>query len=579
MSYPIDVIRHSLAHVMAAAIKKLYPDAKFAGGPSIEHGFYYDFDTEHKFSPDDFAAIEREMRELIKSGGKFENRVLTPVEARSAFAAEPYKLEWIEEVAKSGEPICTYGFRGFVDLCRGPHVESSKELPRDSFKLFRVAGAYWKGDSANKMLQRIYAYAFADKAELDAHLVMMEEAEKRDHRKLGAAMDLFHFEPEFSPGGVFWHPKGWSMFQSMINYMRARQDKEGYVEISTPSVNTRKMFELSGHWSMYAHHMYYARVNEEDGEFAVKPVSCPGGMLVFKQGIKSYRDLPLKISEFGKVDRYESSGSLMGLMRVREFTQDDAHIFCMPEQVESECVKVIKFILSVYEDFGFDVAKIKIKLSTRPEVRLGSDEVWDASEAALANALKVGGYDHELFPGEGAIYGPKLEFALTDAIGREWQCGTLQFDMNLPERFDIHYIDKDNEKRRPIMLHRALFGSLERFMGILIEHVAGKFPLWLAPVQAVVIPISDKLHGYAESVADAMGEFKVEKMYSSDSMQKRIREAQLAQVPYMIVLGEQEEAAGTVSVRTRDGKQINGIKLDEFIASMREKIAGKSAEL
>ncbi|MDR2685537.1 MAG: threonine--tRNA ligase [Rickettsiales bacterium] len=584
MSYDIEIIRHSLAHILAAAVQKLFPGVKFAGGPAIENGFYYDFDTDHRFVPEDFAKIEKEMRDLIKSDGRFEQKTISKSEARELFADQPYKLEWINEIPDANVSI--YKFRDFVDLCRGPHAASSKELPKDAFKIRTLAGAYWKGDSKNKMLQRIYVDAFATKDELDAHLKFMEEAALRDHRKIGAALDLFHFDPEYAPGNVFWHPKGWTIFQELVKYMRDRQEGEEYQEINTPSLCSRKMFETSGHWKMYAAHIYYAKVRDEDGEFAAKPVSCPGGMLVFKQGIKSHHDLPMKISEFGKVDRYESSGALAGLMRVREFTQDDAHIFCTEEQVETECVKVIKLIMDIYKDFGFN--NVRIKLSTRPAERLGSDEIWDISEAALANALKAGGYDFELFPGEGAIYGPKLEFVLKDAIGRDWQCGTLQFDMNLPERFDINYVDKDGEKKRPIMLHRALFGSLERFIGILIEQFAGKLPLWISPVHAVIIPISEAHQKYADEIADKLSRsavftssrgFRIEKSYSSDSMQKRIRDAQLMQIPYMFVLGDKEMADGTISIRTRDNKQMNGIQLDEFILTMRSKIYAREFDL
>jgi len=566
-----------MAHVLAAAVQKLYPGAKFAGGPAIDAGFYYDFDLDHRFVPEDFPKIEKEMKDLMKSDGRFEQKNIKKSEALELFKDQPYKIEWISEIP--GDEIGVYKFRDFVDLCRGPHVASSKELPRDSWKIRSVAGAYWKGDSKNKMLQRIYVDAFATKAELDAHLLMMEEAAKRDHKKIAAAQDLFHFEPEYAPGAPFWHPKGWTLFQNMISHMRAKQEEAGYVEIGTPSVNTRKMFETSGHWGMFAEHMYYAKVRDEDGEFAVKPVNCPGGMLVFKQGIKSYRDLPMKIAEFGKVDRYESSGALNGILRVREFVQDDAHIFCTKDQIEDECIKVMDFIMDTYKDFGFDANQVRVKLSTRPEVRLGSDEVWDASEAALENVLKKGGFEYEIFEGEGAIYGPKLEFVLKDAIGRDWQCGTLQFDMNLPERFDLHYVDKDGEKKRPIMLHRAIFGSLERFLGVLIEHTAGRFPVWIAPVQIAIIPISESMHDYADKIAASLSGVRIEKMYSSDSMQKRIRDAQMQQIPYMIVVGEKEMAEGTVSIRTRDNKQINGIKLDEFIKDMKNKIEAKTQGL
>lgn len=577
MAQDIEIIRHSLAHILAAAVQKLFPDAKFAGGPAIDNGFYYDFDIEHRFVPEDFQKIEKEMKDLIKSDGRFEQKTISKPEALELFADQPYKIEWINEIPDAD--VSVYKFRDFTDLCRGPHVASSKELPRYAFRIRSIAGAYWKGDSKNKMLQRIYVDAFATKDELDAHLEMMAQAALRDHRKIGASMDLFHLEPEYAPGGVFWHPKGWTLFNNLMHYMRARQDAAGYLEISTPSVCARKMFETSGHWTMYSSSMYYAHVKDEDGEFAVKPVSCPGDMLIFKQGIKSYRDLPLKLSEFGKVDRYESSGSLFGLMRVREFTQDDAHIFCTEEQVESECLSVIKLIMDIYKDFGFDESLVRIKLSTRPPERLGSDEIWDISENALAKTLDNGGYKYTLFPGEGAIYGPKLEFVLTDAIGRDWQCGTLQFDMNLPERFDLTYIDKDGNKKRPIMLHRALFGSLERFSGILIEHTAGKLPLWIAPVQIAVIPISENQSEYADKISAALSDFKIEKMYSSDSMQKRIRDAQLQQIPYMVVLGDKEMQDGTISIRTRDNKQINGIKLEEFVVMLNDKIKTKSLVL
>ena len=583
----LEILCHSASHIMAMAVMWKYPKARLAIGPAIENGFYYDIDIEAKISPEDFGAIEEKMREIVRMNLPFAREELSIAEAKKLFAGNKYKLEIIEDLAAKGESnVSIYRMGEFFDLCRGPHLESTGRLKPDAFKLLSVAGAYWRGDSKNKQLQRIYGTAFGSKKELDEYLHMLEEAEKRDHRKLGAAMDLFHFEPEYAPGAAFWHPKGWALFQDLIAYMRSRQDAEGYVEISTPTVMNRALWETSGHWDKFAQHMYYAKVRDDDGDFAVKPVNCPGGMLYFKQGTKSYRELPMKVAEFGKVERYETSGSLFGLMRVREFTQDDAHIFCTAEQLEEESIKVVRLIMDIYRDFGFE--KVRIKLSTRPDVRLGSDEVWDASERALADALLHGGYEYTVFPGEGAIYGPKLEFVLTDAIGRDWQCGTLQVDMNLPERFDLSYIDSNGEKQRPVMLHRALFGSLERFAGILIENTAGRLPLWLAPVHACVIPISDTHQEYADKVCDALSNadiktatrgLRIEKSYSSESMQKRIREAQVAQVPYMLILGDKEAAAGTVSIRTRDGQQRNGVPLGDFIAEIGEKIASKSLEL
>ncbi|MDR0367101.1 MAG: threonine--tRNA ligase, partial [Rickettsiales bacterium] len=437
---------------------------------------------------------------------------------------------------------------------RGPHLANTSDLPVDAFKLDKVAGAYWRGDSGNKMLQRVYGLAFASAAELAAYIVAREEAARRDHRKLGAEMDLFHFEPEFAPGAVFWHPKGWAMFQKLISYVRARQDENGYVEISTPSVMNRALWETSGHWDKFAQHMYYARVRDDDGDFAVKPVNCPGGILYYRHGIKSYRDLPLRVSEFGKVERFEASGSLFGLMRVREFTQDDAHIFCTPAQLEDECVKVIRLIMDIYRDFGFE--NVRIKLSTRPEVRLGADEVWDASERALAAALENNGYEYVVFPGEGAIYGPKLEFVLADAIGRDWQCGTLQLDMNLPERFDISYVGEDGAKHRPVMLHRALFGSLERFAGILIEHYAGRLPLWLSPVPVVVAAISEAALPWAVEAAKELKAAGVDAGLDvgNDKIGAKIRRHFEAKIPIIAIVGAKEAAEKTLTLRRLGGE-------------------------
>lgn len=571
MSYPIEMIRHSLAHVMAAAVKKLHPDVKFAGGPAIENGFYYDFDTDYRFSEADFAQIEKEMRELIKSNGRFEQKIVDLDEAKKIFADQPYKMEWLNEYDAAGEKLSVYTFRDFTDLCRGPHVESSKDLPRDGFKIRNVAGAYWKGDSKNKMLQRIYVDAFESKEALDAFLKMQEEAAKRDHRKIGKEMDLFHFEPEFAPGAVFWHDKGYKVYRRLIDYMRARQERAGYLEISTPAVMDRSLWETSGHWEKYGAHNYSGKT-EDDRMFCIKPMNCPGGILVYRQNIRSYRDLPLRLAEFGKVHRYEASGSLMGIMRVREFTQDDAHIFCAPEQMEGECIETLKLILDIYKQFGFN--DVKIYLSTRPEKRIGSDEIWDMCENALSNALTTHGYAFEINPGEGAFYGPKLEFILRDAIGREWQCGTIQVDMNLPERFDISYIGEDGEKHRPVMLHRALFGSIERFMGILIENQSGNLPLWLSPEPVVVVPISEKYREYAESV---VADLRAAGIYAradlrDEKVNYKVRELSLAKTPIIAVVGEKESNDKTVTLRRLGIEKQETIPLADFIEQMKDAI-------
>ncbi len=567
MSYPIETVRHSLAHVMAAAVKKLHPEIKFAGGPAIENGFYYDFDTDYRFSEEDFEKIEREMRELIKSNGRFEQRIVSLDEAKKLFHDQPYKMEWLNEYDAAGEALSIYTFRDFTDLCRGPHVESSKDLPRDGFKIRAVAGAYWKGDSKNKMLQRIYVDAFASKDELDSFLKMQEEAAKRDNRKLGREMDLFHFEPEFAPGAVFWHDKGYKIYRRLIEYMRARQERAGYVEVCTPGVMDRSLWETSGHWEKYGAHNYSGKT--EDGRmFCIKPMNCPGGVLIYRNELRSYRDLPLRMAEFGKVNRYEASGSLMGLMRVREFTQDDAHIFCAPEQMEAECIDTLKLILDIYKTFGF--TDVKIYLSTRPEKRIGSDEIWDLCEKSLANALTAHGYAFEINPGEGAFYGPKLEFILRDAIGREWQCGTIQVDMNLPERFDISYIGEDGEKHRPVMLHRALFGSIERFMGILLENHAGNLPLWLSPEPVVVVPVSEKYREYAEKVvADLRGAGVYARADLRDEkVNYKIRELSMAKTPIIAVVGEKEQTDKSVTLRRLGVESQDVMPLDAFVAQM-----------
>ena len=565
----LDILRHSCSHVMAEAVKELWNDVQVTIGPAIENGFYYDFSRKEPFTTEDFEKIEAKMHEIVKRDEKITRKVLPRDEAIKFFndLGEHYKAEIIQDLPES-ETISLYTQGNFTDLCRGPHVPSTGKIG-NAFKLMKVAGAYWRGDSTKEMLQRIYATAWNTKKDLDEHLKMLEEAAKRDHRKLGREMDLFHFEPDYAPGAVFWHDKGYKVYRKLIEYMRKRQENNGYIEISTPRVMDRCLWETSGHWEKYGAHNYSGQT-EDKKWFCIKPMNCPGGLLVYKQGIKSYRDLPLKIAEFGKVNRYEASGSLMGLMRVREFTQDDAHIFCTPEQMEEECITTLKLIFDIYKDFGFD--KVKIYLSTRPEKRIGSDEIWDICEKALANALTNHGYEFEINEGEGAFYGPKLEFILKDAIGREWQCGTIQVDMNLPQRFDISYIGEDGEKHQPVMLHRALFGSIERFLGILIEHHAGKLPLWLSPEQVVVCPIVSEMNDYAEEVA---AKLRAAGLYAKTDLRNekinyKIREHSVAKIPVIAVVGAKEKENGTVTVRRLGSEKQELMALDDFIAALKK---------
>ena len=565
----LHILRHSCSHVMAEAVKELWPDVQVTIGPAIENGFYYDFSRKEPFTTEDFAKIEEKMHEIVKRDEKVERIVMPRDEAIKFFKnkGEHYKAEIIEDLPE-GETISLYRQGDFTDLCRGPHVPSTGKIG-NAFKLTKVAGAYWRGDSTKEMLQRIYATAWADKKDLDAYLQMLEEAAKRDHRKIGKEMDLFHFEPEYAPGAVFWHDKGYKIYRKLIEYMRNRQENNGYIEISTPRVMDRILWETSGHWEKYGAHNYSGQT-EDKKWFCIKPMNCPGGLLVYKQGIKSYRDLPLRVAEFGKVNRYEASGSLMGLMRVREFTQDDAHIFCTPEQMEEECITTLKLILDIYKDFGFD--EVKIYLSTRPEKRIGSDEIWDICEKALANALTSHGYEYEINEGEGAFYGPKLEFILKDAIGREWQCGTIQVDMNLPQRFDISYIGEDGEKHQPVMLHRALFGSIERFLGILIENHAGKLPLWLSPEQVVVCPIVNEFDDYAEEVTAKLKKngLLARSDLRNEKITYKIREHSVAKVPVIAVVGAKEKENGTVTVRRLGSDKQEILKLDDFIKNLVE---------
>ncbi len=548
----LEIIRHSTAHLLAQAVQQLFPGTQVTIGPTVEDGFYYDFAADHAFTTDDLEKIEARMKEIVAEDLPVERLVWSREQAVEAFAAmgEDYKVEIIKELPE-GEEISVYQQGEWKDLCRGPHVPSTGKL--GAFKLTKVAGAYWRGDANNQQLQRIYGTAWPNKKALKQYLTRIAEAEKRDHRKLGRALDLFHFSDE-APGSVFWHPKGWTIFQQLLDYMRGRQAAAGYVEINTPDVMDRSLWETSGHWFNYRENMFTTQT-EDERVFALKPMNCPGSVSMFAQGLKSYRDLPLRMAEFGKVHRYEPSGALHGLMRVRHFTQDDAHIYCTEQQMEQECIDVVALVLDIYKDFGFE--DVVIKLSTRPDNRIGSDEVWDKLEGALSNALDVMGLDYVLFPGEGAFYGPKLEFVLRDAIGRDWQCGTLQVDMNLPERFDISYVDEDGSRdKRPVMLHRALFGSLERFIGILIEHYEGQFPAWLAPQQVVVAPITDKQSDYVEQVVATLNARGLRAVADlrNEKIGFKIREHELAKIPYIFVVGDKEASTDAVSVRGRHGK-------------------------
>jgi threonyl-tRNA synthetase len=569
----LNILRHSTAHLLAHAVKRLYPEAQVTIGPVIENGFYYDFAYKRPFTPEDLTAIEKKMAELAKADFPLKREVRARNEAVQFFLnqGEKYKAELIAAIPE-GDAVSLYQQDDFTDLCRGPHVPSTGKLK--VFKLMKVAGAYWRGDSKNEMLQRIYGTAWAKKEEQDAYLTQLEEAEKRDHRRLGQQLDLFHFQDE-APGSVFWHPKGWSLFQTLIGYMRERQEQAGYVEVNTPDVMDRALWETSGHWFNYRENMFTTQT-EDERVFALKPMNCPGALALFAQGVRSYRELPIRMAEFGKVHRYEPSGALHGLLRVRHFTQDDAHIFCTEAQMEAECRDVVQLIFSIYKDFGFE--NVRVKLSTRPENRIGTDAIWDKLEGALSQALDHMGIAYEIFPGEGAFYGPKLEFVLRDAIGRDWQCGTLQVDMNLPERFDIHYVDSDNGYKRPVLLHRALFGSLERFVGILIEHYVGAFPLWLAPQHAVVLSISEHQADYARKVAETLRQagLRAEADTRDEKITFKIRAHSMNRLPYQLVVGEQEKSAGLVAVRARGGVDLGTMPLAALIARMKTEIAAKA---
>ncbi|MEE2945231.1 MAG: threonine--tRNA ligase [Pseudomonadota bacterium] len=564
----LELIRHDCAHIMARAVQEIWPDVKVTIGPVIEHGWYYDFDRSEPFTPEDLGLIEKKMKEIIN----LRDPVRTEVWERDVAVkyyedrGEPYKVELIESIP-GDEPLRMYWHGDWQDLCRGPHLQHTGQVPADAFKLMSVAGAYWRGDSDRPMLQRIYGVAFKNKEDLKAHLNFLEEAAKRDHRKLGREMDLFHFE-EVAPGSVIWHPAGWRVFQNLIAYMRRRQEAAGYEEVNTPDIMDRALWETSGHWFNYMENMFLAKTHD-DRDYALKPMNCPGHMMVYNHSLRSYRDLPMKIAEFGKVHRYEPSGALHGLLRVRSFTQDDAHIYCTPEQLTDECLKVNDLILSIYKDFGFE--DVHVKLSTRPENRIGSDESWDLSEGALKTALDRAGMSYTIFEGEGAFYGPKLEYVLRDAIGRDWQCGTLQVDYNLPERFGSTYVNVAGEKVAPVMLHRALFGSLERFTGILIENWEGKLPFWLAPRQVVVAAIVTDANDYCLEVVEKLkaAGIQAEADLRNEKINYKVREHSVAKVPVILACGKKEVEDNSVTVRRLGEKQTKVQSLDEIVTSLK----------
>ena len=572
----LEVIRHSTAHLLAQAVKELFPDAQVTIGPVIEDGFYYDFAYARPFTPEDLAAIEAKMAELVKQDQIVSRRVMPRDEAVKYFRSlgELYKAEIIASIPDT-EEISLYGQGNWVDLCRGPHVPSTGKLK--AFKLTKLAGAYWRGDSRNEMLQRIYGTAWPDKKQLDEYLHRLEEAEKRDHRRIGKELDLFHLQEE-APGAVFWHPKGWTVFQALIGYMRERQGAAGYEEVSAPELMDAQLWAQSGHLEQFGENMYLTKTPDER-VYAIKPMNCPGHVQIFKHGLRSYRELPVRLAEFGKVHRYEPSGALHGLMRVRAFTQDDGHCFITEEQITAESVAITKLILDIYRDFGFE--DVRIKYADRPAKRVGSDDIWDRAEAALKAASAAAGIEYSLNKGEGAFYGPKLEFVLRDAIGRDWQCGTLQVDLNMPQRLGAYYIDEHSAKRTPVMLHRAMFGSLERFFAILLEHHAGRLPAWLAPVQAVVMSITDRQNEYVTHVTESLKNqgFRVESDLRNEKVGFKIREHTLQRVPYLLVAGDKEVAANLLAVRTRSGKDLGTMVPETFAERLRVELKSRGREV
>jgi len=565
----LEIIRHSCAHLLGHAVKQLYPEANMVIGPVIDDGFYYDIAFQRPFTPEDLLAIEARMRELIATDYDIVKRMLARDEVIGIFSerAEHYKLRLIEGMPDE-QQMGMYFHQEYVDMCRGPHVPNTRFLKH--FKLTKLSGAYWRGDAKNEQLQRIYGTAWSDKKALKAYLQCVEEAEKRDHRNLGRELDLFHFHDD-APGAVFWHPRGWALFQELFAYLRRRQQEAGYVEVNSPDAMDRSLWEISGHWQNYQDHMFTTET--EDGRaLALKPMSCPGSVLLYRHGLKSYRDLPIRMAEFGKVHRYEPSGALHGLLRVRHFTQDDAHIYCTPKQMDTECREVVTLVLDIYKQFGFE--DVHIKLSTRPGNRMGDDATWDLLEGALVRSLEAMSLPYQLNPGEGAFYGPKLEFVLRDAIGRDWQCGTLQVDMNLPERFGIEYVDEDGQRKRPVMLHRALFGSLERFTGILIEHYAGRLPAWLAPLQVAVLSITDNHATYVQDVVQLLrgAGLRAEADTRNEKIGYKIREHTLARVPFLLVVGARERDTGSVALRSREGKDLGVLPLEQALERLSKEV-------
>ena len=559
----LETIRHDTAHILAMAVQELFPGTQVTIGPVIENGFYYDFARKEPFTEDDLEQIENKMKEIVDRNEITKREVWERNKAISHFKekGETYKAELIEAIPEN-EDVSIYFHGDWHDLCRGPHLSSTGKIGK-FFKLTKVSGAYWRGDSNNEMLQRIYGTSWATQKDLDEYLKRIEEAEKRDHRKLGKEMDLFHFREE-SPGSVFWHERGWALFQKLINYMRGRQDAAGYKEVNTPEILDRQLWEKSGHWEKYGENMYTSETPDEK-VFAIKPMNCPGHIQVFNQGLKSYRDLPLRITEFGKVHRYEPSGALHGLLRVRAFTQDDAHIFCSEDQITSECLEVTNLILDIYKDLGFE--NVILKYADRPEVRVGEDEVWDKAEASLLEAVKASKLEYTINKGEGAFYGPKIEFVLRDAIGRDWQCGTLQVDLNLPGRLDASYVDKDGTKKVPVMLHRALFGSLERFIGILIENYAGKFPFWISPLQTMVIPISEEFNDYVVEISKKIKSAGISSSVDlkNKNLNYKIRDHSLAKIPLLLICGKKEVDSNSVTIRRLDSNKQENMDIDQFL--------------
>ncbi len=566
----LDIIRHDTAHILAEAIKELYPTAEITIGPNVKDGFYYDISYSETFSTEDFPKIEKKMEEIIRRNEAFVRKVVSRDEAIKMFEAisEKYKVQLIRDLPEN-EEISVYYHGEFFDLCRGPHAPNTRHLK--AFKLMKISGAYWRGDSNNPMLQRIYGTAWRDKSELDSYLHMLEEAEKRDHRKLSKEMDLCHFQDN-APGVVFWHAKGWQMFQTLVHFIRNKQTADGYIEVSTPELLCKSIWETSGHWEKFKENMFTANAMGEEKEYAIKPMSCPGAVQIYNHGLTSYRDLPIKMAEFGKVHRFEPSGALHGLMRVRGFTQDDAHIFCTEDQIQEESRKVCEFALSIYKECGFN--NVKIKISDRPEKRIGSDEVWDKSEEGLIKAVESMGLSYEINKGEGAFYGPKIEFTLTDAIGRDWQIGTLQVDFNLPMRFEAHYTGSDGQKHHPIMLHRAILGSLERFIGIMLEHHSGRLPLWLAPTQVVVLTVSEQFNDYGTKIAQKLrlAGIKLEIENDNQTLNYKLRKHILAKSPLIVIIGRNEELNNTVTVRRSGSDEQRTLSVDNFLDEIRKEI-------